>query len=134
MNDGVETKCLVFVLCTCLFLSSCTTPDIVTSGNREDSPFAGQWAGSGIDSEGNEFTFAAEVTSLGEHKYRMLVLDKFDTQKKPMHIMDGVMKDNKFIYTADEGMYIGGGQLDNGIFKGYYKGPVDGTYQMHRVK
>jgi hypothetical protein len=117
-----------------LILSSCTDPDAVSGDNRKIFPFAGQWAGSGIDSEGNEFTFAAKVISLGGHKYRILILDKHDTQKEPMHIMDGVLNDNKFVYIADEGTYVGEGQLDNEFFKGYYKGPVDGTYQMHRVK
>ena len=130
----IKIKCLVFIMCACLFLSSCTNLDAVSTGNREDYSFAGNWQGSGVDSQGNEFTFAAKVISLGDHKYRMLALDKLDTRKEPMHIMDGVLKDNEFIYTADEGKYTGRGRLDSEIFKGYYKGPVDGTYQMKRVK
>ena len=110
------------VLCGCLFLGACT------------SPFAGDWQGSGVDSEGNEFTFAAKVIDQGNHKYRVLVLDSFDTQKDPMHVMDGVLKDNQFPHTADEGIYTGGGTLDDDTFKGWYKGPVDGTYQMQRVR
>jgi len=124
----------VVFLYACLFLSSCTNSDAVSGGNRKIYPFVGQWQGSGIDSEGNEFTFAAKVISLGGHKYRILILDKFNTQKEPMHVMDGVMNGNKFVYTADEAEYVGGGQLDNEIFKGYYKGPVDGTYEMQRVR
>ena len=110
------------VLCGCLFLGACT------------SPFAGDWRGSGVDSEGNKFTFAAKVIDQGNHKYRVLVLDSFDTQKDPMHVMDGVLKDDQFPHTADEGIYTGGGTLDGDTFKGWYKGPVDGTYQMQRVR
>ena len=124
----------VVLLCACLFLSSCTNSDAVSSNTREIYPFAGEWEGSGVDSEGNEFTFAAKVISLSGHKYRILILDKLDTQKEPMHVMDGVMNDNKFVYTADEAEYVGGGELDNEVFKGYYKGPVDGTYEMQRVR
>ena len=103
-------------------------------GNRRIYPFAGNWQGSGADSKGNEFAFAAKVIALGDNKYRILVLDKLDMQKKPMHIMDGVLKGNKFPHTADKGVYVGGGELGDEIFEGYYKGPVDGTYKMHRVK
>ena len=129
-------RSIVFVmfLYVCLFLNSCTNSDSVSSGNRKIYPFAGEWEGSGIDSEGKEFTFAAKVIPLGGYKYRILILDKLDTQKDPMHVMDGVMNDNKFVYTADEGEYVGEGELDNEVFKGYYKGPVDGTYEMKRVR
>ena len=125
---------VIIFLCVFLFLSSCANSDAVSCGNRKTYPFAGNWQRSGIDSEGNEFTFAAKVIALGDHKYRVLVLDKFDTQKKPLHVMDGVLKDSKFAYTADEGEYVGGGELDDEIFEGYYKGPVDGTYKMYRVR
>ena len=125
---------VIMFLCASLFLSSCANSDAVSGDNRRIYPFAGNWQGSGIDSEGNEFTFAAKVIALGDHKYRVLVLDKFDTQKEPMHVMDGVLKGNKFAYTADEGQYVGGGELDDEMFEGYYKGPVDGTYKMHRVR
>ncbi len=124
----------ILFLCASLFLSSCANSDAVSGDNRKIYPFAGIWQGSGIDSEGNEFTFAAKVIALGDHKYRVLVLDKFDTQKEPMHVMDGVLKGNKFAYTADEGEYVGGGELDDEMFEGYYKGPVDGTFKMQRLR
>ena len=124
---------VIVFLCACLSLSSCAKPDAV-SGGDSIYPFAGDWQGSGVDSEGNEFMFAAKVLALGGHKYRMLILDKLDTQKKPMHVMDGVLKGNKFPYTADEGVYVGGGELGDGMFEGYYKGPVDGTFKMQRLR
>ena len=123
----------VMLLCASVFLSSCTNSDVVSDGNRKICPFVGDWQGDGIDSEGNEFAFAAKVIALGDHKYRILILDKLDTDKEPMHVMDGVLKGNKFTYTADEGKYVGGGKLDDEMFEGYYKGPVDGTYKMQRV-
>ena len=122
-----ELACLLFV---CLFLSSCVNINTISNSNKESYLFSGNWQGSGIDSEGNEFIFAAKVIDLGNNNYRVLILDKLDTQKKPMHIMVGVLKNNKFSYTADEGLYEGGGELSNEMFKGYYKGPVDGTYKM----
>jgi hypothetical protein len=51
-----------------------------------------------------------------------------------MHIMDGVLKGSKFIYTADEWKYVGEDELNGEMFEGYYKGPVDGTYKMQRVR
>ncbi len=125
---------VIIFLCSFLFLSSCASSEAVSGDNRRIYPFAGNWQGDGTDSVGNGFTFAAKVIALGDHKYRVLILDKLDTQKEPMHVMDGVLKGNKFAYTADGGEYVGGGKLDDEMFKGYYKGPVDGTYKMHRVR
>ena len=118
------------LLCGCLFLLSCAG----LTEHRKTDLFAGDWQGSGVDSEGNELTFAAKVTALGGKKYRMLVLDALDTMNEPMHVMDGVLKDDQFPYTADEGLYTGGGTLDGDTFKGWYNGSVDGTFQMQRVK
>ena len=121
---------VILFFCVALFLSSC-----VNSGNAKSNyVFAGNWQGSGVDSEGNIFNFSAKVIALGDNHYRFLVLDKLDTQKEPLHIMDGILEDNNFVYTADEGKYVGAGVLENEKFEGYYKGPVDGTYKMHRVK
>lgn len=108
-----------------LFLCSCAN-----SGTNYS--FAGDWVGSGSDSEGNEYTFAAKVIDKGDGKFRMLVLDKLDTKNKPMHIMDGVLENNKFPHTADSGIYTGSGELTKDEFTGWYKGPVDGTYKMQR--
>ena len=124
----------IALLSLCLFLSSCTNPNANSGSNQANYPFSGNWQGNGTDSEGNEFTFVAKVSHLGDNKYRMLVLDKLDTLKKPMHIMDGVLENNKFYYTADDGLYEGGGTLSKDLFEGYYKGPVDGTYEMLRIK
>ena len=107
---------------------------VVYSIEIEDDSFAGNWTGSGVDSEGNEFTFAAKVTALGDDNYRVLILDKLDTTNEPMHIMDGILKDGQYEYTADEGLCTGGGTLDGDEFEGYYKGPIDGTFTMERVK
>ena len=90
-------------------------------------PFSGDWQGSGTDSAGNEFTFAAKVGHLGENKYRVLILDKLDTRRKPIHIMDGVLENNQFPHTADEDLYEGGGTLSEDLFEGYYKGPITGN-------
>ena len=118
------------VVCAMLLLGSCAGPDV----NRKVYPFVGDWQGSGVDSEGNAYTFAARVMALGAGRYRVLILDALDTQKEPLHVMEGTLSGNQFPYTADEGMYVGGGTLGDGVFEGYYKGPVDGTYKMKRVR
>ena len=122
---------LIFFLFACLFLSSCSNQNFFSQKNYL---FAGNWQGDGVDSEGNEFTFAAKVIDMGNDKFRVLVLDKLDTQQKPMHIMDGVLKNNEYTYTADEGLYTGGGKLSKEMFEGYYKGPVDGKFRMWPLK
>ena len=124
----------IAVLSLCIFLSSCTDLNANSDKNQVNYPFSGDWQGNGTDSEGNEFTFAAKVSYLGDNKYRLLILDKLDTLNKPIHIMDGVLENNKFSYAADEGTYEGGGSLGKDLFEGYYKGPVNGNFRMWRIK
>ena len=112
----------MMVLYGCFLLGGCS------------APFAGNWQGNGVDSVGNEFSFAAKVMDLGDDRYRVLILDALDTQNDPMHVMDGVLKKNDYLYTADAGTYTGGGKLNGDMFEGFYKGPVDGTYKMQRVR
>ena len=134
-SEPVITSCKsIALLSLCLFLSSCANPNVNSGGNQANYPFSGNWQGNGTDSEGNPFTFFAKVSHLGDNKYRVLILDKLDTLNKPMHIMDGVLENNKFTYTADEGLYEGGGTLGENLFEGYYKGSVDGTYRMWRIQ
>ena len=124
-KDMIVKRLFAFLMLgVCLFISSCATQE----------PFAGDWIGSGADSEGNEFTFAATVTAVEDNGYVVLILDALDTDKEPMHIMKGIMENNEFVYTADEGLYRGGGELKDGVFTGFYLGPVDGTFTMQRVK
>ena len=124
----------IALLSLCLFLSSCANPNTKSVSSQANDSFIGNWQGNGTDSEGNGFAFVAKVSHSGDNMYRMLILDKLDTLKKPMHIMDGVLENNKFVYTADEGLYEGGGTLGKDLFEGYYKGPVDGTFKMWRIK
>jgi hypothetical protein len=63
----------------------------------------------------------------------MLILTDLDAQNEPLHIMEGILENNKFIYTSDNGQYKGDGTLGKDRFKGYYKGPVDGTFTMRRI-
>jgi hypothetical protein len=123
----------IALLSLCLVVSSCENTKNILDNDKHNFPFAGDWQGNGQDAEGNEFTFAARVTHSGDNSYRMLILDKLDTLKDPIHIMDGILEKNEFIYAADEGQYKGGGVLYQDRFEGFYKGPVDGTYTMRRI-
>ena len=96
--------------------------------------FVGNWQGNGIDSKGNEFNFAAKVFDLGDEQYKILILDKIDSLKQPLHVINGTLKNNKFTSSADNGKYTGGGVLHNDMYEGFYKGPVNGTYKMWRIK
>lgn len=123
----------ITLLSLCLVLSSCTNPKDNSDSNQANYSFIGNWEGKEADSEGNPFHFFAKVSHLGENKYRMLILTDLDTHNKPLHIMDGVLENNKFDYTADEGQYKGDGTLSKDRFEGYYKGPIDGTFTMWRI-
>ena len=125
---------LIVLPALCFFLSSCTNHYSNSGGDMTNYQFIGDWQGNGTDSEGNEFSFYAKVSHLGDNKYRILILDKLDTLKKPMHVMDGILENNRFSYTSDEGLYEGGGSLGEDLFEGYYKGQVDGTFKMWRIK
>jgi len=96
-------------------------------------PLMGDWRGSGTASDGESFEFVAQVIALGDGQYRMNILDEFDKRAQPMHVMDGRLKGNKFSYTADGGAYTGDGVLDGDVFRGAYKGDVDGRFEMRRV-
>ena len=124
----------IALLSLCLFLSSCITLSPHSGRDQTKYPFIGDWQGNGTDSEGNAFTFFARVSHLGDNKYRMLILRDLDTPNEPIHVMDGVLENNKFPYTADEGLYEGGGTLSKDLFEGYYMGPIDGTYKMWRME
>ena len=124
----------IALLSLCLFLSSCSNPNANSDSNQANYPFVGNWQGNGTDSEGNEFTFFAKVSHLGDNKYRMLTLRDLNTLDEPIHVMDGVLENNKFSYTADEGLYKGEGMLSEDLFEGYYEGPVDGTIRMWRIE
>lgn len=121
MNRWIVLTVCVYVF---LFISSCANVE----------SFAGDWVGSGIDSDGNKFTFAAKVVNTVHDQYRVLILDALDTQKDPMHVMDGCLKGSQYTYTADDGLYTGGGTLAGNEFSGFYKGPIDGTFTMHRIR
>ncbi|MHC4745532.1 MAG: 3-keto-disaccharide hydrolase [Planctomycetota bacterium] len=128
MVDFARVSRLVFVfaLFVGFFSAACF-------GARVD-PFMGDWEGSGSASDGENFEFAAQVIALGDGEYRINILGEFDTDARPMHVMDGVLKDGKFPYTSDGGAYTGNGSLEGDVFKGYYKGDVDGRFEMKRVE
>ena len=123
----------IALLSLCLVLGSCTNHKENSNSNQKELSFVGSWQGNGTDSKGNPFKFFARVSHSGDNKYRMLILADLEIPNEPMHIMDGVLEDNKFSYTADEGLYKGEGTLSKDRFEGYYKGPIDGTFKMWRI-
>lgn len=133
LGDTLISRKSIALQSLCLVLSSCTNPKDNSGSSQANYSFIGNWEGKGADSEGNPFTFFAKVSHLGENKYRMLILTDLDMQNEPLHIMDGVLENNKFSYTADEGQYKGDGTLSKDRFEGYYKGSIDGTFTMWRI-
>lgn len=123
----------IVLLSLCLVLSSCMNPKNNSGSGQANYPFVGDWQGIGSDSEGNSFNFFAKVSHTGDNKYRMLILTDLDKQYEPIHVMDGILENNEFSYTSDSGLYKGDGILGEDRFKGYYKGPIDGTYTMWRI-
>ncbi|MBN2321894.1 MAG: hypothetical protein JXR49_22640 [Acidobacteria bacterium] len=130
----IVSSASIALLSLCLFLDSCANPDTDSGSKQANYPFIGNWQGNGTDSEGNPFAFFAKVSHSGDNRYRILILDKLDTLEKPIHVMDGTLENNEFTYTADEGLYEGGGTLSKDLFEGYYKGPIDGSFQMWRIE
>jgi len=96
-------------------------------------PFMGDWEGSGTAEYGESFEFVAQVIALGDNLYRVNTLTEFDKRIKPIHVMDGELKGDKFPYTADGGAYTGDGVLEGDVFRGFYKGEVNGSFEMRRV-
>ncbi len=123
----------IALLSLSLVLSSCTNPKDNSDCSQVNYSFIGDYEGKGADSEGNSFNFFAKVSHLGDNKYRLLILADLDKPNEPLHVMDGVLEKNKFIYTSDNGQYKGDGTLSKDGFEGYYKGPIDGTFTMRRM-
>lgn len=123
----------IALLSLCLALGSCAKLIDNSVCSHENYTFSGNWVGEGEDSKGNPFIFFSKVSHLGDNNYRMLILTDLDAADEPLHIMDGILENNKFSYTSDEGLYKGDGTLSKHRFEGYYKGPIDGTYRMWRI-
>ena len=102
--------------------------------SKKNDLFVGHWLGTARDSEGHEIVFTAKVIAKGKDKYRILILDDFDTGHEPMHVLDGVLKDGKYVYVADKGKYTGEGELVDDKFTAYYKGPVNGSFEMRSLE
>ena len=96
--------------------------------------FTGKWQGSGVDSKGTKAEFVARITSTGSNKYQILILKDFADTTKPMHVMDGVLDGCVYSYTSDNGIYSGKCELTESLLTGYYKGPIDGTFTLHRIE
>ena len=127
---SISERGLRWVLAVVLWVGFCGG---VVSGSRVDS-FMGDWQGSGTADDGSSFEFVMQVIALGDGRYRMNTLAEFDKRIKPMHVMDGELKDGKFPYTADGGAYTGNGTLEGDVFRGFYKGDVNGRFEMKRVE
>jgi hypothetical protein len=104
-----------------------------TNQSEAIDPLMGDWAGHYV-SDADEGDFVAQVIGLGDSRYRINMMERFDTADEPAHVLDAVLDGNKITYTADEGIYEGEGFLDGGTLKANYRGPVNGKFQMQRVK
>ena len=120
----------IIILLLSYLLCGCTI-------HKPDNPkiiFTGKWQGSGVDSDGIKAEFVATVIAMGGKHYQVSILEDFSKNTKPMHVMDGILDGNIYSYTADNGKYSGSCELTTDSFKGYYKGPIDGTFILYRIK
>jgi len=99
----------------------------------EVDPFMGDWQGKDKASDGAVSAFVAQVIARGGNQYQVNILTAFDVRAKPMHVMEGSLQGSKYTYTADGGQYRGEIVLDGEVSKGWYKGDVDGRFEMRRV-
>jgi len=113
-----------------LFVAACL-PTAVRAA--EVDPFMGDWQGNGTAGDGTAFEFVAQVIAQGNSQYQVNILTAFDVRARPMHVMEGSLQGNKYTYTADGGQYRGECTLDGEVCKGWYKGDVDGRFEMRRV-
>ena len=86
----------MLLLSLCLALSSCSEPTDNLGSSHENYIFTGNWEGEGEDSKGNPFKFFSKVSHSGNNRYRMLILADLESLDEPLHIMDGVLENNKF--------------------------------------
>lgn len=118
-------------LTTVVLCVAALAPAVVRAA--EIDPFMGDWQGSGTASDGQAFEFVAQVIAQGGNQYQVNILPDFDVRDKPIHVMEGSLQGSKYIYTADGGQYRGECTLDGDVCKGWYKGDVNGQFEMRRV-
>lgn len=122
-----------------IFVFLCVVPAKGESEQEQENrpeimdPLMGDWAGN-YKADDDQGDFVAQVIALGDGRYRINMMEQFDTETEPTHVLDAVLDGNKVTYTADEGLYQGEGVLDAGTLKANYRGPVNGRFEMHRVK
>ena len=88
----------IVLLSFCLSLSSCANFKNNSNSNHANNSFIGDWQGEGTDSKGNSFNFYARVIHSGDNRYRLLILTDLEKINEPIHIMDGVLENNKYSY------------------------------------
>lgn len=126
----------------CLGLCSCQDsagvhpemPDVNVSRWQDVTDgFMGDWQGS-YEADDGSGDLVARVIGHGEGNYRINIYSAFDTDERPIHVLDGVLKDNVYTYTSDGGAYKGKGTLKGDTFKCNYEGPVNGVFEMKKVE
>jgi hypothetical protein len=136
LNGGVGFLSFIILLTT-VFL--CVVPAMGDSAQKQKNQpevidsLMGDWEGY-YTAEYEQGDFAAQVIALGDSRYRINMLEDFDLWGEPVHVLDAVLDGNKLKFTADEGIYEGEGELDDGTLKANYRGPVDGKFEMERIK
>ena len=136
LNQGLGFLSFIILLIT-VFL--CAVPAMGDSAQKQKNkpevidPLMGDWEGY-YTAEYEQGDFAAQVIALGDNRYRFNMLEDFDLWGEPVHVLDAVLDGNKLTFTADEGIYEGQGELDDGTLKANYRGPVDGKFEMQRIK
>jgi hypothetical protein len=130
---------LLPIIILMVFVTLCVELVRADSERRQENqseiidPLMGDWEGHYI-AEDDRGDFVAQVIALGDGKYRINMLEQFDSRDEAAHVLDAVLDGNKLTYTADEGIYEGEGVLDGGTLKANYRGPENGKFEMHRVK
>ena len=126
---------LILLLIIFLCVVHATADSVQKQKNQPEfaDPLMGDWTGH-YTSDNDQGDFVAQVIALGDNKYRINMLEQFDSWAGPAHVLDAVLDGNELTYTADEGIYEGEGILDSGILKAKYRGPVNGRFEIQRVK
>lgn len=120
-------------------LCSCAGQQRIPSDIRPMSGavnITGDWQGSQMLNYSVKSPLAAQVTALGDGKFRANLLPEFDKRIEPLAVLDGRTR-GKTVYFSEPNQSASGiwwqGVIEDGKFSGSFKGVKWGSFMMDKV-
>jgi len=142
---GCRIIIFLFVLSSCLLLSSCAGPSVVDPVFEAKTAiegcdhFMGDWQGSWkLEDQSDSGPLVAQVIAQGEQQYRVVFFDAFDTRTEPLGELEGRLEGAKVSLKGWADSQIGRldvkGIIQGAKFSGTFEGQGEsGTYELTKT-